>query len=442
MLLHLQLQAKPMYSPFRLLLPAAILASLNTLGGFSGLGAQNCPPVNVKPRQCLVTREFDPFTPVSGSVPSVVNPLHPNAHSDLKVLVLGDSIMWGDGLPPAEKFVALFGQQLANLSGRTVRVISYAHSGARLGKIDDMNSVMFQGPDGKPYGDLDSERPTTIEQEECAAGQHPDAEIVLLDGCINDVGATNIALPAPFNFTDEKKIAADSVACRPFMAKVLQSALGHFPTATIIDVNYYRVVSTESRPLFKDGTAPDNAADLTREQQKLWSSTGKKAPVAAPPPNLMAPKAQALAIQPWAWNSDAFLATTQDCFHNAVEQLDGDSLTPCTAQYPLPYHHPAPAVAKPASAAYRVYLATVEDKPEYAYGVPNTTHLWKVPLPGDPDDFYNQRKSFCESVFGGNLVEIEKCLVNPTAHPNQKGAQAYSKSLVDIINTAWASNSH
>ncbi len=129
-------------------------------------GHQGIRPIHACLEQCAKCRQ---------------SPSHPNAHSDLKVLVLGDSIMWGDGLPPAEKFVALFGQQLANLSGRTVRVISYAHSGARLGKIDDMNSVMFQGPDGKPYGDLDSGKtPPPSSRSECAAGQHPDAEIVLL----------------------------------------------------------------------------------------------------------------------------------------------------------------------------------------------------------------------------------------------------------------------
>lgn len=423
------------------LVNAGTFAIAATFCGLTCSTAQSCPPVTVKPRQCLVTKTFDVYDPAPGSVASLANPLRRDAESDLKVVVLGDSVMWGNGLPVNEKFVGLFSQELANLTGRKVRLISYAHSGARLGKIDDMNSVMHVGPDGEPFGDLDSQRPTTTEQEECAAGQQPDAEIVLLDGCINDVGATKIALPFPFNFTDKKKIAADSAACLPFMHNVLTSALGHFPNATIIDVNYYRVVSTESQPFLKNGTSGSDAIDLTREQQKLWGEAGKKPPLPAPPPNAESPDTVAKTIQPWSYNSDAFLATSQDCFHNAVAHADGQSGPPCTAQFPLPYHSPLKPPAGPATAASRVYLATVEDKPEFAYGAPQT-HLWRVPIgetngQSNQDDFYSQRKPICEQVFQGNPLEIEKCLVNPTAHPNAIGARAYRDSLLEIIKAAW-----
>src|ERR1700733_3676484 len=113
--------------------------------------------------QCVVTKTFTFKTTASGS-PSLTNPLAPNLTSLLKVVVMDDSVMWGDGLKPPEKFVALFGQSIADLTGRDVIVTSFAHSGARLHRIDDLNSTL---PiiDGKPQGDLDSQRPNTEEHE-------------------------------------------------------------------------------------------------------------------------------------------------------------------------------------------------------------------------------------------------------------------------------------
>lgn len=202
-------------SLFRLAAPRSltwrIVACSGLIAAAHSLIAENCPqPANLPPPQCLVTKDFGLYQPAQGSAPTLENPQRKGYRGDLKVVVFGDSVMWGDGLPPTEKFAGLFAQQLANLTGRNVHLVSYAHSGARLCKIDKADSVMHLGPDGNPYGDLDSQRPTTVEQEGCAAGPQSDAEVVLLDGCINDVGATNIAMPFPFNWTDKNTIAANS----------------------------------------------------------------------------------------------------------------------------------------------------------------------------------------------------------------------------------------
>ena len=65
--------------------------------------------------QCLVTKRFPPFEPGSGATPALVNPLAPTVTSRLKVVVMGDSVMWGNGLKPEDKFVFLFGRDMAQL---------------------------------------------------------------------------------------------------------------------------------------------------------------------------------------------------------------------------------------------------------------------------------------------------------------------------------------
>lgn len=402
--------------------------------------AAQCPPPPVKPVQCEVTKDFPLFEPTPGSVVSLANPLRSDARGELKIVVLGDSVMWGDGLKPEEKFVGLFGREIADLTDREVHVISFAHSGARLHKIDDMNSVMHE-IDGHPIGDLDSQRPTTEEQHACAAAAVPDPEIVLLDGCINDVGATKIALPFPFNFTSKKQIATDAAACGPEMQALVENTARQYTHATIVVINYYRVVSQQSAPEFKmngpeNGTPADSAVELGLEQQKLIAENGQKAG-GAPAYKGQLPSNKGAWFQPWSYNSDAFLATSQDCFSWATATNPHNSGPKCRKQYPLPYHSPATLDVSAATATERIYLATVPDKPEYAYGA-TESHIWLLPRDDRPDDMYIERKQMCAQVFGGDLVSQYKCSINAIAHPNVKGAQAYRDSLVSLFKKAWA----
>jgi len=363
----------------------------------------------------------------------------------LEVVVLGDSVMWGDGLKSEQKFVSLFGNDLAKMTNRTVHVESFAHSGARLQKIDDMNSVMHE-INLVPQGDLDSQRPTTEEQESCAAQARPDAEVVLLDGCINDVGATKIALPAPFNFTKKTEIAAKSQQCGPQMQKLVQRATMDFPKATIVVMNYYRIVSDLSRPEFKvtpslsstsTGTSEADAMELDQVRQML---KGNLAPGGTAAMDLKRGTAkndaQADAIlQSWSDNSDAFLATSQDCFSKAVNDTNGVTGRKCYKEYPPPLHDPVVPTAAGATKLSRVYLVAVPDRPEFAYGASNA-HIWRLPSASHPDEMYRERKSICDQVFHDALSRY-KCSINATAHPNVQGAEAYRDSLVSLFKVAW-----
>ena len=48
----------------------------------------------------------------------------------VRVLALGDSIMWGQGLKEKDKFTALVAAEIARKRATDVDVVRYAHSGA------------------------------------------------------------------------------------------------------------------------------------------------------------------------------------------------------------------------------------------------------------------------------------------------------------------------
>jgi hypothetical protein len=77
--------------------------------------------------------------------------------------------------------------------------------------------------------------------------QLADAEIVFLDGCINDVGATKIALPFPFNFTSKETIAEDASACGPEMNALLGNVTKQFNQATIVVIKKDSIPSAQAK---------------------------------------------------------------------------------------------------------------------------------------------------------------------------------------------------
>jgi hypothetical protein len=341
---------------------------------------------------------------------------------------------------------------LANATGRSTTVAAYAHSGARLASSDDPASLV--PTDGSVFQmDLNSERPTTTEQLDCAATADSDAEVVLLDGCINEVGATKIALPVPFNWTTPENIHATAYgACSTPMRKLLEAVKLAYPEAIIIVVNYYQVVTKDSiarfeQPLHgagktgaKSGTPRRAAETLQREQQKLHALFGDKQEA------LLTESAKSPDIlHSWQANSIEFLNTSQGCFQWAVAAADGQNVDDLNSTSADPSCPPGvndmPPNAQPATQTVRVFLAKVDNEPDFGYGA-LTTHEWLLPSPIHPDDMYRIRVPICKAHYRGNQGALESCKVNAIAHPNVKGAEAYHQSILSILQKAWALPSH
>jgi hypothetical protein len=157
--------------------------------------------------QIRPTRVFHTVNPIH-PIRTLANPLNPGVNTAISMISLGDSAIWGNGLVNDHKYSHEIAQSVANATGRSITLFSYAHSGANLSREAGSAYGPITGSDiNVPPGDLNAGLPTTIQQEACAAKEHSETEIVLLDGCINDVSAEAIALPFPLSRVPAGEIA-------------------------------------------------------------------------------------------------------------------------------------------------------------------------------------------------------------------------------------------
>jgi hypothetical protein len=409
------------------------------------------------------------FTPTAGnSGAHFKNPLS-DSKDLLYVVAMGDSVVWGNGLYTQDTFMYKFGQNVADGTGRKVQVVYYAHSGARFNRIDDYTSTLYFDSQGNYIGDISSERPTTEEQAECAAHDYPQAEIIVMDGCINDVGATEIALPFPLNFTNPNDIVQGASDCGSHWPDFLQNhVLNNFQKATVIVLNYYQVVSDLSKPLLVQGEAPgvvtrpatdevalrQSAEELDNKRLSLMKMSGlstsqaveRITPGSGRSGARLAAESSSQKILEWSTNSQAFLATSQNCAVAAVNIANGSPNTsPCPkiAVY-VPTTPPNPPQPIQATQSSRTYLAAPDPypwPPAYSYGAPEH-HIWYLPIPEDRQyEDYKAQVARCKAEF--NLVSLKDylgCIWDPMAHPNIPGAESYRQGLLDVIANAWKAN--
>jgi hypothetical protein len=363
---------------------------------------------------------------------------------------MGDSVVWGNGNVEANKFTVKVAHYMADSTGRPTTVVVYAHSGALLAPIKDasLEPVPIDGA-GVSQPDLNSHNPSTTEQEVCAAGTDKDAEIVILDGCINEVKATDIALPFPLNWTKENEIRRRAyVGCSKPMRQLLNNVSKHFQNATVVVLDYYQVVTADSKLLkeplpgappepAEKGTPKEATDELEVERRKLleMSPEGKKQ-------LQMEQRNFALGIQAWQANSKAFLETSMGCFKWAVAKVDGVPRVPDMPDAPpadLACPAAEPPAAQRATATTRIFLVELDNRPEFGYGVPHTTHQWRLPVPPADDridDMYKERKKLCEAIYHDS-ASIEGCKINAMAHPNREGAAAYTEKINSVLEKAW-----
>ncbi|NNN37263.1 hypothetical protein HLK59_44415 [Streptomyces sp. S3(2020)] len=206
----------------------------------------------------------------------------------LRVAVIGDSAMWGQGLRSQDKFAVLAARRIAAASGRTLVVaISSARSGAKLVATDDRNRRRtVQLPSGTtrrvPSGDhyafydtfpaffttdaqaldffagrdesmADAIRPEvpstfpTIEYQVARAGGRTAAavDLVLIDGSVNDVGLRNVLDPEDGPSLDDIARAVRTFAFDR-MKEVLGAARTTFPNAVMAVTGYYAPFSART----------------------------------------------------------------------------------------------------------------------------------------------------------------------------------------------------
>src|SRR5215510_3575980 len=332
----------------------------------------------------------------------------------INLLVLGDSISWGQGLKDEHKAWFLVMKWLEQNTGREVRAQIEAHSGALIGAIAE------PGVDPRTNYALDGElsrgQPTINDQIDSALHLFADlsqVDLVLVDGCINDLDSRRLLNAA--NTPDSIRELAQAKCGAPVEA-LLSRITTLFPAAHVVITGYY--------PIITENTANDL---FMRALAKRFYS-----PVAGEPKlNDKTLRARLIAIsREWYQTSDQMLAA-------AARKIDSQ-LT---------------------SKGQRVIFADPAFQPEHSFAA-SKSRLWgfdasalrkllvvltlgKVQLRTN-DERRSQRTALCKTQFKKDENEtpeqkasledrLMRCRLAAAGHPNRKGAAMYADAIGKLL---------
>jgi lysophospholipase L1-like esterase len=291
---------------------------------------------------------------------------------------MGDSIIWGQGLLPEEKFDTLVQQALLPQYPDGVNLESVAHSGAVIGA---------GGATGAPQaGEVPASRLSIIEQCDGYANAPETVDLVLLDGGINDVGVAAILNPlAQIPSLDARVIDA----CHDGMLVLLKKVGAKFskPTCRILVTGYYSILSAKSDPL-----------GVT----KLLSLFG-------------------IAVPGFLDNDFDFinpvLRRCEQFFDDSTRQLQQ-------------------AIADAGDPRITFVPSGFTD--DNSVFVPGTSLLWSLTLDDEmepQDPVAPARRPLCNAAFPDDLqlLDRERCYRASAGHPNVQGAVQFSKQILAAL---------
>jgi len=323
------------------------------------------------------------------------------------LLVLGDSIPWGQGLKDEHKAWYQVKTWLEDSIGRTVRERVEAHSGAVIGTPGDSG--------GNPVPPLDGEvnrgLPSVNHQIDNALRSYADpsqVDLVLVDGCINDVDARRL-LNAANTPVSIRELAQEK--CGPPVEAMLRKIMTSFPKAHVIITGYY--------PILSEKTASD--LFMRAMMKRLYTGTTRM--------NDKQLRTRLIDI-----SREWYLATNQ-MLAGATRNVDTQSAANGSRQ--------------------RALFAEIAFLPEYSFAAPQS-RLWgfdasflrkllvvltlgRVTLKTN-DERRNQRGTSCKDTFrrlAGETKDQKRarenrimlCRLAAIGHPNRQGAQMYAEAI-------------
>ncbi|MFN2510660.1 MAG: SGNH/GDSL hydrolase family protein [Pyrinomonadaceae bacterium] len=337
------------------------------------------------------------------------------APDPIHMLVLGDSIMWGQGLKTPDKAWWRLKNWLQEKTGRNVRERIEAHSGAAIEAIP--GSEIFTSRDGE----VNLLTPTINEQVDAAAkyyGNSSQVDLILVNGCINDVDVRNL-----LDASTSLEILESSIRekCSGRMQSLLQRITREFPKAHVVVPSYYRIIS----PLSDD----NSFARLL-----VKSLTTQKPEAKRMSDNQM--RANLVTI------SELWYQVSTRSLAQAVEAVNSDLRQ--TGNYP------------------RIMFAEIEFSPEHAFSAPDTL-LWNFMFGSTNlsglrhaivvltlgtaaykanDEVRNQRSNSCKEAYKRSKEKKEDkvqkerreakylaCRYASLGHPNKMGALIYAEAI-------------
>lgn len=371
------------------------------------------------------------------------------------MVCLGDSIMWGQGLDPEQKFQSIVASWVQTTAHRQVRRWNFAHSGAGFGPnprtvigrptaasigrqanatgvdpstVPDIEVLRERGPKptvataqetstgDKLGGEIPRTSPTlwrqlnlaleTLRTGRDARGGLPDmsmagppvdpkdVDLVLMDGGANDVGFLDIVIDSSRSAEQVRQRTRETIGAgiKAFLPDLLKA----FPNATVVVTGYYKGLSAMS--------AHAQALELLQQAARWYPQLN--------PLNLLPPDAVPRAIERMA----AFDDTANAVLQEAVTQLGQG----------------------------RTRFVSSGFEPQNAYGAPQRLVFHYT----DTDPAERVRRPECDRLLAEWLQGSSSadsayylyCIDASTFHPNPVGAQRYAQRIIAALqdlHPAW-----
>ena len=384
-----------------------------------------------------------------------------NSRRPFRMLVLGDSVMWGQGLEDEHKFSYKIREWIcAQRNGGScrnkndVQIHVEAHSGAAIAqptkddqKKEEERFTRIDSPIKYP-GEVNHKYPTVWGQVDLARRYYTEnsipleeVDLIFVNGGINDMGAPKILLPFfGGNVTDFAK-----KYCEADMKVLLEKVANTFPNARIVVPGYFPLVSIST----PENVVSDTIGYLFLDKKEKTNEKVVIEKASTKPPNSV-PAAPELSswLRNLAKRSQQWTDASNSAFQAAVKSFNsGRPGFPLVGKkQPLP---------RP-TASMRALFVTIPFRSENAYGAKDA-FLWKlIPRPPDvemecagqsslkkliaSDELQTKRPCLCDQVGKGNDLI---CLWAGAFHPNVQGADLYFRSITKELErilpfTGWA----
>ncbi|GAB2862066.1 hypothetical protein GCM10027277_33290 [Pseudoduganella ginsengisoli] len=318
----------------------------------------------------------------------------------MDMLVLGDSVTWGQGLALDQKFCTLLYQaryKRAPVLNRDMAIL--AHSGAIIGVDGAPNRKQAHGEVPSPY-------PSILTQCDMFKGQLAEEAIVIVNGGINDIDPFNIVDPrtssARLDDMIEERCYKDMVTLLTQVAKKFKG-----DKVQIVVPGYFPILSAKSDP----ARLPHflSAAVGLDISHMLGLGLNFGVNLQLNPALLNPPLLHGHLWSKVIANCHLFFDKSTVCLRRAVNDVNT------------------------VLGGHRVRFASVPFKDENA-ALASDAWLWGVdltpPIAQDPERV--NRFAAC-NIDEKNLLRLPVCYCASAGHPNDIGAQQYLSAMLQVV---------
>jgi lysophospholipase L1-like esterase len=295
-----------------------------------------------------------------------------------RIVVLGDSVGWGQGLLPAHKYAQLLALELPANPPPTVEIL--AHSGAI---IDTLGTLGNQASQCNQFsGEIPVAGPSVRAQAR-AVTTPSTVDLLLVNGGINDVDLTRIL--SPFTRTEDLARYIQD-ACYGGMKTLLTEIAETFsnPAIKVVITGYYPILSPDSdQSSFED----------------LLSIFGVSLPGQLDA-DLILPEVTKRCMQFWQQSDAAFLQAVRET--SAATGLGANLVF----------------VPSPLGATNALFASS-----PWLFGLANGIN--------PEDEVIEARRVACDSCYQEtfNLLQFSQCCIASVGHPNVLGATAFAEAI-------------